>query len=66
MKEPGDGFGGIGVNLGRFPGVIPVYPKFFLPAPPGFSNPGTFLFLGKVELHGKQLEIEHSVPKKQR
>ncbi|NXC04613.1 IF2B1 protein, partial [Orthonyx spaldingii] len=23
-------------------------------------------FLGKVELHGKQLEIEHSVPKKQR
>lgn len=23
-------------------------------------------FLGKVELHGKRIEVEHSVPKKQR
>lgn len=25
-----------------------------------------FVFLGKVELHGKVLEVEHSVPKRQR
>lgn len=25
-----------------------------------------FLFTGKVELHGKLIEVEHSVPKRQR
>ena len=25
-----------------------------------------FFFIGKVELHGKVLEVEHSVPKRQR
>lgn len=25
-----------------------------------------FIFVGKVELHGKRIEVEHSVPKKQR
>lgn len=25
-----------------------------------------YFFLGKVELHGKRIEVEHSVPKKQR
>lgn len=25
-----------------------------------------FFFIGKVELHGKRIEVEHSVPKKQR
>lgn len=25
-----------------------------------------FFLIGKVELHGKRIEVEHSVPKKQR
>lgn len=45
--------------------MIECYPKLSDPSTQIIKN-RHILFLGKVELHGKQLEIEHSVPKKQR